>query len=416
MFRSFDEKLSRRDLLKLTAAGALGASASLWFDVLASRARAAAAQGVKHKSCILLWMAGGPAQSHTLDLKRDGPYKPIATSVPGIRISEHLPQVARQMEHLALLRSMHTGDGNHRTATYLMHTGFRKGSGGGLTHPSLGAMVAADLGRPDFELPNFVAVGGTQGPGYLGPKYAPVVVGDFTRGLPDLRPFTDLDDLDGRVSLVEELDRSFLADYQAPAITAHQTSYQRALALMHSNKTRAFDLNHESESVRTAYGTNRFGQSCLLARRLVEAGVPFVEVTLPGWDTHADADRRVKSLSEQLDPAMATLIADLKQRGLLDTTLVVWMGEFGRSPANGKNHYARAWTAVLAGAGLKTGQVIGDTGASGAEAEKRPVSSPDFMATICKTIGIDYTKDYLARGGRPMHKVDKGAQPVAELF
>jgi hypothetical protein len=416
MFYPLEDKLSRRDWLKLTAAGALGASASLWFDVLASRAGAAATQGVKHKSCILLWMAGGPAQSHTWDLKRDGPYLAIATTVPGIRISEHLPKLARQMEHITLLRSMHTGDGNHRTATYLMHTGFRQGSGGGLTHPSLGAMAAADLVRPDFELPNFVAVGNGHGPGYLGPKYAPVIVNDFSRGLPDLRPFTDLNDLDGRISLVDELDKAFLADYQAPAITAHQTSYQRALALMHSNKTKAFDLNQEPESTRAAYGTSRFGQGCLLARRLVETGVPFVEVTLPGWDTHADADRRVKNLSEQLDPAMAALIADLKQRGLLDTTLVVWMGEFGRSPANGKAHYARAWTTVLAGGGLKTGHVVGDTGSSGADAERRPISSPDFMATVCKAIGIDYTKDYMARGGRPMHKVDKGAQPVAELF
>src|SRR5947209_8253468 len=154
MFRLPQEKLSRRDLFKFTAAGALGVSASGWFNVLAGRAANAAADGVKHKSCILLWMAGGPAQSHTWDLKPGGSYKPIATSVPGIQISEHLPKVAAQMRHLALLRSMRTIDGNHRTASYLMHTGFRKGSGGGITHPTLGAMVAADLGQPSFELPN----------------------------------------------------------------------------------------------------------------------------------------------------------------------------------------------------------------------------------------------------------------------
>src|SRR5262245_9603471 len=205
------EVVSRRDWLKLSSAGVLGASLSGWFGLLADRAQAAAQQGTRHKSCILLWMQGGPAQSHTFDVKPGGDYKPIATAVPGIQISEHLPKLAKEAKHLALLRSMKTGDGNHGTATYLMHTGFRKGSGGA-AHPSLGAMVAHDLGRPDFELPNFVAVGNTQGPGYLGPKYSPLIVTDFEKGLPDLKPWTDLQDVDERASLVEELDRAFLED------------------------------------------------------------------------------------------------------------------------------------------------------------------------------------------------------------
>src|SRR4051794_35464998 len=185
----FHETPTRRDLLKLAAAGVAASSASGWFGLPADRAARAASTGTKHKSCILLWMAGGPAQSHTWDLKPGGDYKPISTAVPGIQISEHLPKVAKQMQHMTLLRSMKTGDGNHRTATYLMHTGFRQGSGGGLVHPSMGAMVAAELGRPDFELPNYVAVGNAMGAGYLGPKYSPLVVNDFERGLPDLRPF-----------------------------------------------------------------------------------------------------------------------------------------------------------------------------------------------------------------------------------
>jgi hypothetical protein len=407
---------SRRDLLRLAAAGVLGGSASGWFGLLADRAARAASQGTKHKSCILLWMAGGPAQSHTFDLKPGGEYQPISTTVPGIQISEYLPKVAQQMKHLALLRSMKTGDGNHRTATYLMHTGFRQGSGGGMVHPSLGAMVAAELGRPEFELPNFVAVGNTMGPGYLGPKYAPLIVNDFERGLPDLRPFTNQDDVDERASLVEELDKAFLSDYQANSTRAHQASFQKALQLMHSDKTKAFELGHESDSVRDAYGRNRFGQGCLLARRLVESGVPFVEVALGGWDTHQGANQRVKALSQQFDPAFAALVADLKDRGLLGTTLVIWMGEFGRSPKNGSQHYARAWTSILAGAGLKTGQVVGSTDASGADVKDRPISSADFMATVCKALGIDFTKEYMARGGRPMHKVDKGAKPVTQLF
>ncbi|HEX4589786.1 MAG TPA: DUF1501 domain-containing protein, partial [Gemmataceae bacterium] len=185
----FQHQPSRRDLLNLAAAGVATASTSGWFGLLADRAARAASQGAKHKSCILLWMQGGPAQSHTFDLKSGGEYKPISTSVPGIQISEHLPKIAKQMQDLALLRSMKTGDGNHRTATYLMHTGFRQGSGGGLVHPSLGAIVANELGQPGFELPNYVAVGNGLGPGYLGPKFAPLVVNDFEKGLPDLKPF-----------------------------------------------------------------------------------------------------------------------------------------------------------------------------------------------------------------------------------
>jgi hypothetical protein len=406
---------SRRDLLRLAAAGVAAASTSGWFGLLADRAARAASQGAKHKSCILLWMAGGQAQSHTWDLKPGGDYKPIATSVPGIQISEHLPKVAKQMQHLTLLRSMKTGDGNHRTATYLMHTGFRQGSGGGLVHPSLGAMVAAELGRPDFELPNYVAVGNAMGPGYLGPKYSPLVVNDFERGLPDLRPFGGLG-VDERATLVEELDKAFLSDYGAASTRAHQASMQKALQLMHSDKTSAFELGKELSSTRDAYGKGRFGQGCLLARRLVEVGVPFVEVTLGGWDTHQGASQRVRALSEQLDPGLATLVSDLKDRGLLDTTLVICMGEFGRSPKNGSQHYARAWTSVLAGGGIKTGQVIGSTDGSGADVKDRPISSGDFMATVCKALGIDYTKEYMARGNRPMRKVDKSARPVTQVF
>jgi uncharacterized protein (DUF1501 family) len=405
--------VSRRDWLRLSSLGVLGASASGWFGLLADRARAAAGEGVKHKSCILLWMQGGPAQSHTFDLKPGGDFKPVATAAPGVQVSEHLPKLARQAKDFAVVRGMSTGDNNHPTATYLMHTGHRQGTGG-VVHPSLGAMVAADLGRPDFDLPSFVAVGPTLGAGYLGPKYAPLVVGELGKSLPDLKPGAD--DLDDRASLVEELDRAFLTDYGAASTKAHATGFARALGLMKSRRTKAFELNLEPEKSRQRYGTSRFGQGCLLARRLVESGVPFVEVSLNGWDTHNNTPQRVKSLSEQLDGPMAALIADLKERGLLDSTLVVWMGEFGRSPGHGQNHYARAWSVVMAGAGVRGGRAVGKTDAKGNEVAERPVSAPDFMATVCHALGIDHTKNYQARGSRPMPKVAKGAKVVTELF
>ena len=179
----FQQPVSRRDWMKLAAAGVAGVSASGWFDVLARQAGAAAKEGVKHKSCILLWMAGGPAQSHTFDLKPGGEFKPIGTAVPGVQISEHLPKMAARMKDMAILRGMSTGDGNHQTASYLMHTGFRKGSGG-VVHPSLGAIVSHDLGHPDSDMPNFVAVGTAPSSGYLGPKYSPLIVRDLGKACP----------------------------------------------------------------------------------------------------------------------------------------------------------------------------------------------------------------------------------------
>jgi uncharacterized protein (DUF1501 family) len=404
--------IDRRDWLRLSSAGVLGASASGWFGLLADRARAS---GAKHKSCILLWMAGGPAQSHTFDLKSGSEFKAIKSAAPGIEISEHLPAVAKQMKDLAVVRSMKTGDGNHQTATYLMHTGFRKGTGG-VTHPGMGALVSNELGERGGELPTFVSVGNTPGSGFLGPRHAPLVVRDFNRGLPDLQPPPGVDDVDERASLVEELDRAFLRDYGAASTTAHLTGFQKAVALMKSGKTKAFDLTQEPAKGRDAYGSSRFGQGCLLARRLVEAGVPFVEVVLGGWDTHNNTPQRIRTLSGQLDGPWATLIADLKERGLLDSTLVIWMGEFGRTPGHGKNHYARAWSSVLAGAGVKGGQVIGKTDAKGNDVVEKPVSAGDFMATVCKTLGIDYTKQYTLRNGRPMQKVAKDAKPIDGLF
>jgi hypothetical protein len=410
------DQVYRRDFMKMAAAGALGASQSLWFNVLASQAASAAKEGTKTKSAILLWMAGGPAQSHTFDVKEGNTYSQIDTGVSGMKISEHLPTIAKQGKDIALLRSMSTGDGNHASGNYLMHTGFRIGSGGGFVHPSLGAIVSHDLGKESDELPNFVAIGNTRGPGYLGPKYAPLQISSNSKGLPDIRPLGSQSEVDANVSLVSELNKAFANDYQSSAINAQDTTLQRAKALMHSGKTKAFNIDEEPASVRDAYGKSGFGAGCLLARRLVEQGVKFVEVSLGGWDTHQDADGKVKKLSESLDPGFGTLLKELRERGLLDSTLVIWMGEFGRGPGNGSNHYARCWTSVLAGGGLHTGQVVGNSGAKGANAESRPISAPDFMATICKALGIDYTKNYMARGGRPMDKVAKNAKPVTELF
>ncbi|GIW79482.1 MAG: hypothetical protein KatS3mg105_1289 [Gemmatales bacterium] len=417
-------KLSRRDFVKLSSAGVMATSMSGWFNVLASRA---AQTGKKHKSCILLWMEGGPSHKDTFDLKPGTPdageFKPIPTSVPGIQICEHLPSVAKLMNHGAIIRSMSTGEGSHGRARYYLHTGYKEGVGG-LVYPSIGSIASKEIGDPNSPLPNYVAIAGnTYGAGYLGARHQPLKVVDPNRGVENMRSVVSSDQFNHRVGLLEAMEKSFYREYQADSANAHMTAYQRAVTLMQSKEGKAFDISQEPASVRAKYGNSRFGDGCLLARRLVEVGVSFVEVTLGGWDTHQDNWTRVKRNCEQVDPAMSALINDLKDRGMLDDTLVIWMGEFGRTPKinkrgnkPGRDHYPRAWSCVFFGGGIKGGQVIGRTDKEGATVEDRPVSAIDFMATVCQILGIDYNKELTTPRGRPVRIVDKGAMPIEQLF
>ena len=415
--------LSRRELMKLSAAGALSIPVSGWLDILAVRAAEQSGGKSKHKSCILLFMTGGPSHIDTFDPKpenKSSDLKPIATPVPGVQVAECLPRVGKLMNELALLRGMSTGEGSHGRARYYMHTGYREGVGG-VIHPSIGSIASARLGKPDDPLPNFVAVGAAGfGPGYAGSLHAPLEIGSPARGVENLVPIDDLKAFDKRASLLDEIEQGFLDRTGASTAEAHRTVYQRAAALMHSSKAKAFDLSQESAQTREAYGRTEFGDGCLLARRLVENGVAFVEVSLNGWDTHRDNATRIKSLCGQVDPAMSALISDLKTRGLLETTLVIWMGEFGRTPTVGKqggrDHYPRAWTTVLAGAGIKAGQVVGKTDKEGATVSDRPINAVDFMATVCKALGIDYAKNLYTRDHRPMRIVDKNEKLIDQLF
>jgi hypothetical protein len=417
-------ELSRRDLLKLSTAGVAATSLSGWLNVLAGHAAEVKA---KTKSCIVLWMDGGPSHKDTFDLKpgtkNAGEFKPIATSVPGIQISEHLPNVARWMNEAAILRGMTTGEGAHGRARYYLHTGYKEGVGG-IVHPALGSIVSSQLGRPESAMPNFVAVGrGNYGAGFLGAKHQPLVVNSPTKGVENLKALAGPGRFEDRIGLLEEMENAFFRDYKAGAASSHHTTYQRAVTLMKSKEAKAFDLALEPSASREKYGGTAYGDGCLLARRLVEVGVPFVEVTLGGWDTHQDNWTRVKNLSGTIDKPMATLLADLKGRGLLDSTLVVWMGEFGRTPhinkrgaKPGRDHYPKAWSSVLFGGGIKAGQVVGETDKEGATVTSRPITALDFMSTICKVLGIDYTKSNNTSNGRPIRLVDKGANPVTELF
>ncbi len=416
---------SRRELLKLSAAGIVTTSFSGWLNVLA--ARAAQAGQAPRKRCVLLWMDGGPSHKDTFDLRpgtdHGGPYRAIPTSVPGIQISEHLPQFARLVQHAAIIRSMSTGEGAHARAKYNLHTGYREGVGG-LTYPSIGSIAAQQIGNADAALPNYVSIGNrSYGAGFLGPRYEPLTVADPTRGVENLRAFVGSGQFDARYGLLEELESAFQRTHHAPVGDAHQTTYRRAVTLMRDEGTRAFDITQETAATRQRYGSTRFGEGCLLARRLIESGVTFVEVNLGGWDTHQNNFDRVRQLSGQLDPAMSALVSDLRDRGLLDSTLVVWMGDFGRTPRinqrgaqPGRDHYPRAWSSVLVGGGIRGGQVVGRTDAEAATVTDRPVSTIDFMATVCRILGIDHNLQNQAPNGRPVRIVDRGSNPIAGLI
>jgi hypothetical protein len=425
------ENFTRRGFLSLGAAGATGATLSGWLGRLAAQA----AERSSAKSCILLWMAGGPSHLDTFDLKPDAPsgvrgeFRTIETSVEGIQISEHFPKLARQMQHAAILRSMSTVETDHQLASYHVHTGYQKRSGG-VAFPSLGATVSRELGKGDFPLPGFVCIGA--GPrqatrsGFLGPDHQPLDVTHPDRGTDFIEPLASRNEFDRQYELLRRFDSSFQQAYRAEAAQAHGSALQRAVRLMTSQEKRVFDLSQESDALRDRYGRGGFGQGCLMARRLVESGVRFVEVLMGdgvGWDTHRDNFPRTRALSAEADVGMAALIEDLLERGRLDSTLVIWMGEFGRSPqttsGGGRNHWARAWSTVLAGGGIRGGQVVGRTDRDAAEVLERPISVADFLGTVCNILGIDYTRQNRAPGvQRPIPIVDttKNVTPVSELL
>ncbi len=422
------DHITRRGFLSLAAAGG---TLSGWLGRLAAHA----ADQPQAKSCILLWMSGGPSHLDTFDLKPEasdrirGEFQPIDTSVSGIQVSEHFPKFARLMQHAALLRSMSTVESDHQLASYHVHTGYQKRAGG-VAFPSLGAIVSRELGQRDFPLPNFVCVGA--GPrhstrsGFLGPEHQPLDVLNPDRGTDFLEPLTSRTEFTRQHDLLKRLKSSFHEAYRAEAAQAHSSALERAVRLMTAKEKRAFDLSLEPDADRDRYGRGSFGQGCLMARRLIETGVRFVEVMMGdgvGWDTHRDNFPRTRALSAEADAGMAALIDDLRERGRLDSTLVIWMGEFGRSPqitsGGGRNHWARAWSSVLAGGGIRGGQVIGRTDGDAAEVIDRPIGVTDFLATVCTILGIDYTRENHPPGvKRPIPIVDTSKQVsvVSELL
>lgn len=448
----FDSPLSRREWLTLAASGVTAVSMSGWMEQLAA---AAADNPQRRRACILLWMPGGPSQMDTFDLKpghaNGGPYHAIPTSVPGIRISEHLPRLAQQMRDMVLIRSMSSREADHGRATYYLHTGYLQQ--GAIQYPTLGSLISKELGSDTSALPNFVSIAPYRrfnpaafASGFLGPRYAPLLVGDqinpfvnrpgqennYEEALrvEDLLPPGEVSQaqVNSRIDILQHMERDFVNRHPSSSGRSHQTAYQRAVRMMRTDAREAFNLDGEPDRIRDRYGRNLFGQGCLLARRLVERGVPFVEVALSGvngnalgWDTHQQNFDRVRELSAVLDPAWASLMEDLRARNLLSSTQIVWMGEFGRTPrinrGQGRDHFPQAWSTVLAGGGVRGGRTYGATSADGMRVDSdQPTSVPDFLATICRALGLNPRTQNMSNVGRPIRLADPTARPIEEII
>jgi len=412
--------VSRRDFLRGISTAALATGTLTWTDLITLKADELRKQG---RACILLYMQGGPSQFETfsplIGHPNGGETKSIKTNVNGIEIAENLPNLAKVADKYAIVRSMTSKEGSHPRASYLLHTGYLPTAS--VKHPAIGALAAHEIAMPGSELPSYVRVGGRGGfatGGFLGVKYDPFDIANPTQPPNNTRPATEVARYQRRLGLLDKLQSDFARENPQTAAD-HKQLYDRAAQMILSKDMTTFDLTKETDKTREAYGSSNFASGCLLARRLVEAGVPFIEVVSNGWDTHDDVFARVKTLCAGIDQPMAALLNDLSERGLLDSTLVVWMGEFGRTPnvnpRGGRDHYPRAFNVVLGGGGVRGGQVIGATDKSGSSVDKRPVTVADFFQTICHSLKIDAAKENMSGIGRPIKIVD-GGEPVRELF
>jgi uncharacterized protein (DUF1501 family) len=426
---------SRRDFLKLAFGSLFGLAVgapligiatgnqrasgltSLWAaDPLGDPTRVAELSP-RIRSVIALWMDGGPSQLDTWDPKpgsaNGGPFRAIRTSQRGLEICEHMPQLAELGDRLAVIRSMSTREGNHQRARHLLKTSYVPQ--GTVAFPGIGATFARELHDPALAIPPNVAINAPGiSSGYLGVRFDPLFVKDPAEPPRNLAPAKGITEarMERRARLLAAQQDAFrgIAGDHATA-RDHDQIAASARAFMAAPEAKAFDISEEPEALRAAYGDTKFGRGCLMARRLVEAGVKFVEVTLGGWDTHDDNFTRTRELMGTLDPAMATLIRDLGERGLLDSTLVLWMGEFGRTPRinsrEGRDHFPAAWCAALAGGGIVP-QVYGATADDGMRVVDRPVTPASLFRTVFRQAGIDPDRMYTAPSGRPIRLVDQG--------
>lgn len=378
----------------------------------------------RQKACILLWMSGGPPTIDMWDLKpgskNGGEFKPISTA-GDVQICEHLPETAKVMKHLSVVRNMSTREADHGRGRYFMHTGYVPNPT--VVHPTFGSVVSYELGtKRQLEIPSFISIGGaSMGPGFLGMMHAPFMVGSNGQ-IQNAAPAGGIsqDRLGNRLAMLGDIETGFIDSDRGQSPKDHRDVYNKAVKLMTSEQMAAFKIGDEPDAVKAAYGNNGFGQGCLMARRLVEQGVPFVEVDLGGWDLHQGVFQNLRTQKfPVLDKAMAALTNDLAQRGMLNDTVIVWMGEFGRTPRInqdvGRDHWAASWSVVMGGGGLKGGVAVGATDKDGVAVEG-PANDPrNVWATVAHAMGIPLDTVHTSKNGRPMKIADGGA-PIKELI
>jgi hypothetical protein len=388
-----------------------------------------AAELKKHqKRCILLWLAGGASQLETWDPKpgaaTGGPFRAIPTAVAGVHISELMPKMAQRMKHTCIIRSLNTRNGDHGSGAQTMMRGRRDEPN--LKYPDLGAVLAKELGRADSKVPDYVSFyfeteGRGMAPGsagFLGSRYAPMEL--YKSMMPEnIRRPAGISDLDHkeRADLRDLVSKRFARGRESSTLGSHNEAYQRVRGLMACDKL--FDISREPRKMRDLYGPTQFGEQVLVARRLVEAGVPFVRVGRAWWDSHGQNFETHQEMVPELDHVMAALIDDLKERGLLEHTLIITLAEFGRTPSInaslGRDHFASAWSTTLTGAGIKGGSVYGKSDPTGNRVVDGEVAAPQLFATIYRALGIRHNKNYYV-GSRPVPLTEPNTQPIKEVL
>lgn len=427
------DPLSRRRLLESLARTTLGVSVVAAGDEMLSAATRPLTTGPRQRASraehvICLFMNGAMSHIDTFDPKpgRDagGETTAISTSIPGVTIGHRLPELARRMDQLAVIRSMTTETGAHQQGVYLMRTSYKEI--GSIRHPFLGSWLTQVEGKLNRDLPGSVVVGAANrhpGQGYLSAEFAPAPVADPKAGLQNTKPPKYLNDrhFEKRRRLISKFEGGFRGKYRTSEVQAYLEYYREAVRLLKSPDLEAFDISHEDEEIRSGYGEHRIGQGCLLARRLIEKRVRFVEVEFGGWDNHNgiyDEDR-LPQKTAQLDQALSFLLDDLQQRGLLDRTLVVLTTEFGRTPKinqnAGRDHHPGAFSALLAGAGIRGGQVVGRTDEDGEAVLDGHCYPADFNATIAAACGLPLDEEFTSPSGRPFRIAHDGV-PVRSVL
>ncbi len=415
------DDLSRRQFMANVAKCSLGVSllpAGLNETLAQSRA------GGKAKHVIYLYMSGAMSQVDTFDPKPksdvQGDTGVVSTAIPGVQFSEYLPKLAKRARQLAVVRSLSTSTGAHGPARYLLRTSYSPIAT--TKHPGLGSWMHKKLGRIHKELPAAVQIGGGVGPGYMGAEFAPVPLGDPSKGLENTKqpPYLKDSAFDKRMSLSTAFDSSFRRRAASNSkVRGYDDLYTEAIGLLRSKDLAAFDIMKEPAATRNAYGASKFGRGALLSRRLVEHGVRYVEVSLGSWDNHYELWNTLPGKAAELDNVAGQLLSDLQQKGLLKDTLVVIGTEFGRKPKinerNGRDHHPAAFSSVLAGGGIKGGQVYGKTDADAFHVEDDQVSVEELNATIATALGIRHDQEIHSPDGRPF-TIGNGGKPIAKLI